>query len=507
MSIRTDHLHADLPRRSIRSGAVVLIAQGATILIGFVSVAVLSRLLTPQDFGVVAIASAFVAFTTTLADHGLPQSIVQREDITDPQVSSLFWINCCGGLLAAIIGVSIAWPVSLAFQREELFPVISVLACTLIIKSVGAPQLALLRRQLRFPTHATIGVVANALGVIAAILAALAGWGYWALIAMTITMALGRTVGGWLFSAWRPSFPALASGIGPMVRFGVYLTGTSLVGAMARTMDRILVGYNFGNAAAGFYSNANRLILMPTSQINAPLTSVAIPVLSRLQTQHDRFREFYRRGVEAIVFSLCPFVLVAMISADHIVPLFLGEQWTDSVPIFRAMAPAALIACTNVATSWVYVPLGRTDRQFHWQVFRAIATVIAFFIGLQWGAVGVAASYSVMAIAIRFPAILYAIHGTFVRVSDVVSAIWRVGAASLAAIIVGFPVASTMTDSTQHFMCCVWITLLTFGVFLLTFALTPGGWHRLMSMRKIIAHLRPNSESSRGAEANQSDQP
>ena len=493
MSIRTDHLHADLPRRSVRSGAVVLVAQAATIVIGIASVAILGRLLTPGDFGIVAIAAAFVAFITTFADHGLPQSIVQREDINNSQVSSLFWLNVVGGILAAIIGAAIAWPVAAWFARPELTGVILVLSTSLIITGLGAPHLALLQRQLRFRTHATIGVVANLLGVIAATIAAIVGWGYWALVVMTVTMAIVRTLGGWFFSNWRPSRPAIAAGIGPMVRFGGYLIGTSLVGSIARQTDRVLIGYWLGNAAAGFYSAATRLILIPATQLNAPLTSVAIPVLSRLQDDHERFREFYRRGVEVIVLALCPFVLVAMVAAGHIVPLALGSQWGDSVPIFRALAPAALVACTRVVTSWVYVPLGRTDRQFRWQVFRAGLTVGAYFAGLPWGAVGVAAAYSIMSILIRIPAVLYSLHGTFVQLGDVISATWRIGVASLVAGLAGIPVAMSLHESSSHFLACVLITVVVFSAYVITFVLTPGGWGRLLALREVIRHLYPRS--------------
>lgn len=465
-----------------------MIAQAAMIGIGIISVAVLGRLLTPEDFGIVAISASFVAFVTMFADHGLPQAIVQRENITNEQVSSLFWINCVSGIAAAIIGSVIAWPVSLAFDRPELFGVIAALSSSLIITGLGAPQLALLRRQLRFRTHAVIGVTANAIGVIAATAAALIGWGYWALVVMTITMTTVRTIGGWLFAGWRPLRPAIAEGIGPMVRIGAYLTGTALVSTIARAMDRLLIGYGIGTAAAGFYANASRLILMPTGQLE-PLTSVAIPVLSRLQNQHDRFRAFYRRGIEVIIFALCPFVLVAMVAADHIVPFCLGDQWNESIPIFRALTPAALVACSRVITSWVYIPLGQTDRQFRWRIFGSITTVASYVIGLNWGAVGLATAFSIQTIVVRIPGIIYCLHGTFVTVSDVLSATWRIGVAVAFSVAAGFTMLPLLPDS-SHFVAIVLITLIVFTTYIVAFAITPGGWHRLRSMRDVMRHLR-----------------
>ena len=313
---------------------------------------------------------------------------------------------------------------------------------------------------------------------------------------MTIVMTVFRTAAAWATSHWLPSRPALAEGIGPMVRMGAYLIGTSLVGTISRTADRIMIGYGLGNTAAGFYANANRLIMLPTTQVNMPLSSVAVPVFSRLQNDPERFREFYRRGIEVVVLALSPFIIVAMVAADHIVPLFLGPQWTDSIPIFRALTPAALIACTRVVTSWIYIPLGQTDRQFRWRLFASVLMIAAFFIGIRWGAVGVATAFSVQAFLIRGPAIAYCLHGTFVRMSDVLSALWRVAIAVLAAISLGFLAADRLPDlggGLDDFWSILLLTVVVFLSYLVTFAVTPGGWRRLTEIRKVARHLRTGS--------------
>ena len=482
----------DLPRRSVRSGVAVMVAQAITLAMGIASIAALGRLLTPADFGVVAIATSFVAFVKMFADHGLPQSIVQRENITDAQINSLFWINVAGGFVAAGLGTLIAWPISIWFARPELFWIIAALANTLILTGLGAPHAAMLRRQIRFRTFSTIGVVANAVGVATGILAAIAGWSYWSLVAMTVAMTTTRTVGAWACSGWRPSRPALASGIAPMVRMGAYLSATSLVTTLARSADRILIGYGIGSAAAGFYSNASRLILAPTNQINAPLTSVAIPILSRLQNEPARFRAFYRRGIEAVVFSLCPFVLVAMIAAHHLVPLLLGPQWSDSVPIFIALTPAALVACTRVVTSWVYVPLGRTDRQFRWRILASTIMLTAYLVGIRWGAVGVAVAFSTQAALVRGPAVLYCIRDTFVTLQDILGSIWRIGVAVAVTIVGGSLAASAIPADVGHFAACLLIAIAVFTIYVAAFALTPGGPRRLRSMIEVVRHLRPS---------------
>lgn len=479
----------DLPRRSVRSGAVVMVAQVITVGLGIGSMAVLGRLLTPADFGVVSIATAFIAFVIMLPNQGLPQAIVQRDDLTDPQLNSLFWLNVGVGVLAALIGTLAAWPISTWFARPELFGVMAALACALIATGFGAPHSAVIRRELRFRTHALIGVVANLLGVATGITTAYAGWSYWALVAMTVTASAARAVGMWFCSGWRPSRPAIVGGIRPMVRIAAYLNGTSLLTTTSRSISRIMIGYGLGDAAVGYYTNASRLIVQPATQLNTPLNSVAIPALSRLQAEPERFRAFYRRGLEVVIFLLCPFMLVAMASADHLVLLFLGPQWTESIPIFLALTPAGLVACTGVATSWVYIPLGRTDRQFHWRIISSVVTIGSVLVGLQWGTLGVAVAFSAQAVAMRIPAIAYCLHGTFLRGTDVVGAVWRIALASVPAVLVGGWCAGNLPDDLTHLTACTVVAASTFVTYVLTFACTPNGFGRLRTIAELARHL------------------
>jgi O-antigen/teichoic acid export membrane protein len=485
----TEQPPIDLPRRSVRSGAVVMVAQVITVALGIGSMAVLGRLLTPADFGVVSIATAFVAFVIMLPNQGLPQAIVQRDDLTDAQLNSLFWLNVGAGVVAALIGTLAAWPISVWFDRPDLFWIMTVLAGALITTGLGAPHAAVLRRALRFRTHATVGVVANLIGVATGIATAFAGWSYWALVAMTVTTTATRAIGMWACSGWTPSRPAIVGGIRPMVRIAAYLNGTSLLTTTSRSISRIMIGYGLGDAAVGYYTNASRLVVQPATQLNTPLNSVAIPTLSRLQSDPERFRAFYRRGLEVVVFMLCPFMLVAMASAEHLVLLFLGPQWTESIPLFRALTPAGLVACTGVATSWVYIPLGRTDRQFHWRIVASVVMIGAVLLGLQWGTLGVAVAFSGQAVAMRIPAIAYCIHGTFLRGADVAIAVWRIALASVPAVLAGWWCAGSLPIETSHLAACAAIATTTFAIYLLAFACTPGGLARLRANAELARHL------------------
>ena len=127
-------------------------------------------------------------------------------------------------------------------------------------------------------------------------------------------------------------------------------------------------GWRYGAGTLGPYAKAYQLLLLPIQQINTPLTSVAIPALSRLQDQPERYRKFYKHAMLPVVAAGMLIIVFIFVAADDAVLLILGSQWTDVAPLFRALAPAAMIGTFNVATGWVYISLGQAGRQTRWEL-------------------------------------------------------------------------------------------------------------------------------------------
>lgn len=395
------------------------------VLIGIASAAALARLLDPEAFGLVAMSGAALLILGEFSDLGLPQAAVQRAEISHAQASALFWINAAAGLAATLLGGLAAWPLALFYGDPRVTPIVAALSLGFLIAGLGAQHQALLRRRMRFGTIAAISLASTAGGAGVGIAAAAGGAGAWSLVLLTLATSLLRTASLWGLSRWTPSRPARAEGVGAMLRFGGLVTGANLLAALVRAADAVLIGRFVGAVPLGFYTSARRLLLVPVVQINAPLTSVAIPALSRLQHDPPRFRRFYAAGIAGIAAAASPVVLLAAVLAPELVGVVLGPGWEASVPIIQALSPAALLASLNMVTSWVYLPLGRVDRQFRWQAIRSVVTLIALPIGLPWGAFGVAVAFSASACLLRVPAILYCLHGTFLSIRDVLGAVWR----------------------------------------------------------------------------------
>jgi O-antigen/teichoic acid export membrane protein len=218
-----------------------------------------------------------------------------------------------------------------------------------------------------------------------------------------------------------------------MVAFGGHLTGASLCQYLNRNLDNVLIGKVWGEGSLGLYNRAYSLLLMPITQLNGPITNVALPALSRLQNDPARYRAYYRKALGLLATVGMPLVVFTGVDALRIVRFLLGEHWLGTVPIFQALAPAAFIGTFNVATGWLYVSLGRTARQLRWAILQTPVIVAGFFLGLPYGPVGVAAAYSAVTVLLRGPAFAYCLKGTFVRSSDIVGALLPAAVGSLVA--------------------------------------------------------------------------
>ncbi|MDQ8188472.1 lipopolysaccharide biosynthesis protein [Pelagicoccus sp. SDUM812002] len=413
----TDHLRADLKGRSVRSGTVTMVSQGLRFVINMGSTMVLARLLAPEDFGLIAMTQSILVFVNIFQSMGLSVATVQREHITHEQVSTLYWINCAASTCVGILTIAIAPLVALLYGEPRLTAVTMALSVPMIISGFGSQHGALLTRQMRFGTEQVVILFAMIVSIIVAVVFAKLGHGYWALVYKEIAMTSTIVVCFWLSVRWIPGLPRKGTGVSGMLKFGAFLTGSSFVNQMARNVDNILIGAFAGPVALGLYSKAYNLLLMPIRQINMPIGRVAIPSLSRLQNEPQRFAGFYYKGVEMLVFCGMPIVTFCFVAAEDIVMVVLGEQWTDTVGIFRALAPAAILGTFSVAAGWLFHPLGRTKKELYVTLVSSTLTIAAFAIGIRWGAMGVAYAYSAACVLKTVPELSYATKDSPVSLS------------------------------------------------------------------------------------------
>ena len=435
---RTDHLDDSLGRRTALSGAAALASQGLKLLLQLGSTVVLARLLAPEDYGLFAVVFSVVAFFSIFRETGLAAATVQSHEVNHAQVSTLFWI---GLALCAVLtlATAVAAPfVGWIYGEPRLAPATLALSTGLFVTALGAQHRSLLRRQMRFAVLSAVEVCAFALGIAAGIAAALCGVRYWSLVVLQLTTAAATTAGLWLVCGWRPGRPARGTGVRPLLAFGGHLTGFEVVSYLARNADFLLVGWFWGARQLGFYDKAFQLLLVPVMHVAMPLGSVAFPALSRLRGDARRFREYFDRCVLLTAAAGMPFVLFLFVTADRAVPFVLGGQWADSVPLFRALAPAALLGPLYSGVLWATTSLGQTRRQLAWGLVSSVVTLAGFVCGLRWGAFGVGLAFSLTRAALLVPTLRYCYKDSPLRWQETLRNVSR---PALAAAIAALPVA------------------------------------------------------------------
>jgi PST family polysaccharide transporter len=208
-----------------------------------------------------------------------------------------------------------------------------------------------------------------------------------------------------------------------MLKFGGYLSAFNLVNYFARNFDNILIGRFHGAEPLGLYSRAYSLLMLPIGQITAPMTAVAVPALSRLQKEPERYRSYYLQAIKIIAYISMPLVALMGIVSEEIVYFVLGENWLESSAIFTALVYAAFWSPVAVTTGWIYVSRGETHRMFQWSLIITPVIVTAFVIGIRWGALGVAIAYSIIVTLQIVPQFWFALKNSPLSVWNVLAAI------------------------------------------------------------------------------------
>ena len=471
----TKHLRADLKKRTLRSGAITMTSQAVLFCLRLISTIVLARLLNPDDFGLIAMVMAITGFVEMFKDMGLSMATIQKAEINHSQVSNLFWINVTVSSAFALILAMGAPIISWFYSEPRLTWVTIALAATFILSGLTVQHIALLRRQMLFKAVATIQIGAMGFSIIVGIFMAWYGAEYWSLVGMTVAMQLGYVILSWGFCKWWPSLPIREAGILSMLKLGGHLTGFNIINYFARNFDNILLGRFWGASVLGLYSKAYGIMMLPISQIRRPLDTVAIPALSHIQNDPIRYRRYYIKLITLLSFVTMPLMVFLFLYAKQVILVLLGSKWLEATDIFRILCVIAFIQ--PVATTWglVLVSLGQSKRYLIWGIINSLFIVTSFIIGVKWGAIGVAAAYTIVSYLLLVPTLWYCFRRTPVSIIDFFSAISRPLIASIIMGIVIFIARSYMTTAFEDVVSIGLSFISGFLTYFLVLIVLPGG--------------------------------
>jgi O-antigen/teichoic acid export membrane protein len=412
----------ELKRKSVRGGIVAVCGQGARFLLQTATTMLLARLLSVQDFGLQGMAAVLISFLGLFSDGGLGAATVQRPEVTEEQISTLFWINVAVGAALTALSVGLA-PLLVAFYGEpRLYWITVVLGVTFIFSGLAAQHRAMIMRNMRFAALAKIDVLSVAVSSGAGVVMALLGWQYWALVAVWVTNSIVGAVGVWLADPWLPGLPRRNCGVLSLLHFGWMSTCNNFAVFLAWNADNILVGRFWGADALGLYGRAYQLATMPVHQLNSAITGVAFSALARMQNDPRRLAVSFLRGFSVIVSLTVPVSICCALFAEEIVVVLLGAKWIEAAPIFRLLAPTALVFALANPLSWLVMSMGQVGRALSITTATTPLVILGIVLGLSHGPAGVALGYSSAMMLLVVPIVAWSKRGTSITWADLVKA-------------------------------------------------------------------------------------
>jgi len=444
----TLHLKENLKGHSIKGGFNTIGGQAISFLLNIGSNILIARLLAPADFGLVAMVTAITGFITIFSDLGLSAAVIQRDNIKQDQVSAIFWINVLISFGIALIVSAIATVLVHFYNEPRLFNITIVFAIGIFFSGLSLQHNALLKRQMKFKNLSLIQIVSTAVSLSVGLLLAWRGYGYWAIVATNVISPIFSTILLWIVCDWRPNFITKANDVGAFLKFGAGMTGFDLVNYFSRNMDNILIGKYVGSIALGLYSKAYQLLMLPITQLRNPLNAVALPALSTLQNEKDKYVSFYKKYLFTLSFFSMPIVIFLGVFSDEIILIILGKQWVAASYIFKLLAITAFIQPVASTQGLVLITTGKVKKYFKVGVINAIFTVSGFFIGVHWGVEGVAISQAIVIYLLLIPMLYYCFIDSHLSVGIFLSEIFY---PVLFSAISGCVMAYTKQTLSQHY--------------------------------------------------------
>lgn len=357
---------------------------------------ILSRLLDPEAFGLVALATAFTVFMELFLDQGFGAAIVQRAELEPEHLDTAFWINILTGILMTLALIAASGLIAATFREPDLAPVLRWLSLSFLLSSLFSTQVSILQRKLAFKSLAARSLIATVIAGIVGIGMAVAGFGVWSLVGQDLASGVVGIIVLWQASDWRPGFKVSLRHYKELFSFGVSIVGNHALTILIRRADDLLIGYFLGPTLLGFYTIGYQLLLVIIRLVTEVTNSVAFPTFSRLQHQPERMqRAFYKVTRYTSLFAFPVFLGLATL-APEVVPTVFGAKWAPSIPVMQVLSMIGILQSVLFFNGSVIKASGKPSWQLGIMVINAVCSVIGFLLAVRWGIVAVAASFVIV---------------------------------------------------------------------------------------------------------------
>lgn len=353
----------DITGRTAAKSAGIAVGSGlARLIASFAGALVLARFLSPEDFGLVAIATPLILLVGAFADGGVSTYTLQSKQVSSRELTLSFWLALCSGLGVGLAVILLSPLAAWIFEDERLVLILCVLSASIVFSSIASQHNALTKKFHRQDLYGISEIVAAFCSLVVAVYIAYVGGGYWALVSIPVTRQVTHTLSIWLLTKWvpgRPYFDRKLAGV--IMGFSGYIIIFQTINVLNKSIDKWMLGYNQSAEVLGYYAMAVSIMMLPSMQLLSPIGGAIIPHLSKVyHDDPDRFGPGVHEISVILICLICPCMIWASVYSDMLLVTVLGAKWLPSSPIFSVLALASIAMTMLSIVGWTYTSVGNS---------------------------------------------------------------------------------------------------------------------------------------------------
>jgi O-antigen/teichoic acid export membrane protein len=374
-------LHSKTVRAGIWSFIEAICQRGLQFVVGII----LARLLLPEQFGLVGMLMVFMAVAQTFLDSGFSAALINKQNLTEVDICSVFYFNLLMGIVAAICLSLVAPFVATFYNQPLLTPMLRALALVLVINAFGLIQGTLLTRAIDFKLQTKVTVIGSFISGLIGIGMAYSGYGVWSLVVQQITNALARSLLLWVYNSWRPAWILSLQSLQEMFGFGSRLLASGLLNTIFDNIYLVVIGKLFSPADLGYFTRANSLQQLPSMTLSNMVARVTFPVFSTIQNDPERIKRGMKKAITLLMLINAPLMIGLAVVARPLVLVLLTAKWEPCIPYLQLLCIVGLLLPLHYINLNVLQAMGRSDLFLRLEIIKKVLIACNIAITFRWG--------------------------------------------------------------------------------------------------------------------------
>jgi len=358
--------------------------HGSTFLTGLI----LARLLTPADFGLIAMIMVLVSTAAIFSDIGLGGALIQRKHLKEIHYSSVFYFNVSIGMFLTLSTYLLAPLISNFYVLPALLPLIQVSSLLFTISAFHTVQNVILRKQLNYRVITQVNFFASIFSAITGITLALFDYGVWSLVYQLLVRELMVNLLIWSKTTWSPTFSFSFKALKQLWSYGFNMFLAELLDTFYEKIDYLIIGKLFSPSILGYFYQAKQLNNFALTYISGSLMSVLFPLLSKIQKEHERFQRVVKKAFNILLFFTFLLLGTLYLVSDELILLLLGEQWQQTVQYFKIFILSGFAYPISALMVDIISSRGKSkiflQLELYKKVIQSITLVVLYFYGIEY---------------------------------------------------------------------------------------------------------------------------